>query len=316
VKAGYQPFDTEIAKTITFILRSQESNGSFGSVDMTAAAIQALALVSGVEGVSSSLRKARAYLQEQQKDSGGFGNVYATSWAMQAIATLGESQVSWIKGVNTPGDYLYSQQAEDGGVEKGDMNNNRIWATAYAIPAALGKSWGSVLGQFEKSFDVAQDKPVLVQAETIVSPVAEEILEAPKEVQVQLAAIAQEIQVLTLKVVELELQDITAQVAALEPRVLAFVESQERAFVFVPQAQALAQTGAEPVVVSQLSASPVQSFDTLRIYGASVGEAARPQLPWHNLVPYIVGGGVLAFLLFGNPSVVLSFLRGKLKLTP
>lgn len=262
LKAGYSLSDEIIQKAIAFILSFQQEDGSWVGVDMTAAAVQALSFAFSQDSARETLVKARAYLQKSQENNGSFGNIYSTAWAMQAIAAL-------------PNQYLASQQVEDGGVESLGTLNNRIWATSYVIPAALGKDWGKILVAFEK-------------------PGLDVVFAA--EIQPQLDAIAQEIHVLTLQVVQLELQEITAKVAALEPRVLAFVESQERVFTFVPQAQALAQTEAEPVVASsQLT--------------ASVGEATRTQLPWQDLVPYIVGGGVLMFLLFGNPNVVLSLLR-------
>ena len=150
LNAGYEASENIIAKTVIFILSFQQENGSFGGVDMTAAAVQVLALVAGEKGVSDSLLHAKEYLKNQQENSGGFKNVYSTSWVMQAMAALGESKISWARNENTPGDYLYSQQAEDGGVEKENTLNNRIWASAYAIPAALQKTWASILQDFDK----------------------------------------------------------------------------------------------------------------------------------------------------------------------
>ena len=268
LKAGYSPPDEIIEKTISFILSFQQQNGSWNGVDMTAAAVQALSLVSSQENVKEALLKAMAYLQKSQENNGSFGNMYSTSWAMQAIAALNET---------TSSQYLASQQAQDGGVESLGTWDNRIWATSYAIPAALGKDWGKVLVAFEK--------PGLD-------------LMLTQEIQAKLDAIAQETQVLTLAVVELELQNITAEVAALEPRVLVFLRDISRRETFVESQEEQFVATAKPIVGSELS--------------ASVGEATRTQLPWQDLVPYIVAGGVLAFLLFGNPNAVLSFLRGRL----
>jgi hypothetical protein len=101
--------------------------------------------------------------------------------------------------------------------------------------------------------------------------------------------------------VNLKLQEVRAQVALLEPRVLAFAESQQ-AFAFRPQElEAVAEefvAAVEPVVESELA--------------ASVGQASAKGLPWQDALPYVVGGGVLAFLLFGNPNAVLSFLQRRL----
>ena len=279
-KAGYHPWDEVIQKTAIFILSWQKENGSWDSVDLTAAAVQALKLANTGE---EALLKARAYLLGKQEQPESFGNVYATSWALQALAALKEPFNASL---------LASYQALDGGSQEGESIENRIWATSYAIPAALGKDWGKVLVAFAKP----------VQAETTaVAHIGLDLVLA-QEIQVKLNAIAQETQTLTLEVVALELQEITVKIAALEPRVLAFVESQQTAFAFVPQTPEQIVATAESVPSSQFS--------------ASAGEAARTQLPWQDLLPYIVGGGVLLFLLFGNPNVVLSFLRGKLKLTP
>jgi len=152
-KAGYAGDDQMIKKIVSFILSKQLSNGSWeGSVDMTAAGIQALSLNPGINGVSQAITNARAYLYAHQNQDGGFGNSYSTSWVLQAISTLRESELNWIKNNNTPSDYLYALQAnDDGGIEPASTNlNSRIWATSFAIPAALGKPWASILSSFAR----------------------------------------------------------------------------------------------------------------------------------------------------------------------
>lgn len=317
-KAGYQFSDAEIAKPVAFLLDRQESDGSFGSVDMTAAAIQALALVSRVEGVSGSLVNARGYLKEQQKNSGGFGNVYATSWAMQAIATLGESEISWINGEYTPGDYLYSQQAEDGGVEKEAADSNRIWATSYAIPATLGKSWGSILNTFEKPIVVLFPQedlstPLVTQQDTgVVVLTIEDIKEQIVMLQREVAVLRQ------FEYIQSELDRIALEVKAVQVRVVAFQIQQ--------LAQELGQPGTDALAKAPVSASPISqvnppapSQDLSGITLAPEGQTApltaeaketvgaqglSPQL---IILLVIIGGAV--FVFSGGMNALIPLLR-------
>lgn len=149
LKAGYSATDEIITKTTSFILKAQSGNGSWGSVDLTAAAIQALTPISNINGVQNSINLAKTYLQNKQQTDGGFENIDSTSWAMQAIATLGEQEDGWQKNNHTPGDYLDSQQQTDGGVRLlTEAKNNRIWSTAYAINAQAGLPWYNILNSF------------------------------------------------------------------------------------------------------------------------------------------------------------------------
>lgn len=143
-EVGYESGDIEIQKAIEFILQKQNSNGSFeSSVDLTSAAIQALLQFEDVNNVSSAIAKAKSFLKNEQESNGGWDNVYATSWALQAMNALGES---WSKNGNLPEDYLANEQQTDGGVLNfSQSKNDRIWATSYAIPAVLGKSWNDIL---------------------------------------------------------------------------------------------------------------------------------------------------------------------------
>lgn len=150
MKAGYTTNDDVIKKTVAFIISRQSPNGSFGSIDITAAAIQSLSLVQGLPDVSDSILKAKNSLKSSQA-SGGFGTSFATSWSMQAISALGEANDTWKQGSETPLTYLALFQQDDGGVEAKSMSpDNRVWATAYAIPAAQGKTWASLMTSFSK----------------------------------------------------------------------------------------------------------------------------------------------------------------------
>lgn len=149
-KAGYSEDADMIKKSVAFILSKQQSNGGFLSVDITAATIQALTLVSDISGVDTALANARAYLLSTQQSNGGFANSFATSWVLQVISALNENLSDWEKNEVSPLDFLATKQETDGGVESmTDAVTNRVWATAYSIPGALGKEWGSILESFD-----------------------------------------------------------------------------------------------------------------------------------------------------------------------
>ncbi len=147
--SGYESGDDIMAKDIAYIISKQKSNGSWeDSVDVTAAAIQALKLFNSVDGVNNSLTQASSYLQNMQQNDGGWGNTYSTSWALQASLALG---TSWTKGGKTALDYLTTTQLSDGGLlPANETLQNRIWATSYAVPAVLGKTWSTIMQSVSK----------------------------------------------------------------------------------------------------------------------------------------------------------------------
>lgn len=153
LKAGYSLEDNIIRNTITFII-TQKQNGSWGGVDLTAAAIQALTQVQNAPGVSGALTEARTYLHTRQGINGSFdNNIDSTSWATQAIIALGESphDAAWKPNGLGPIDYLSAQQQADGGMRTpNDTKNNRVWSTSYAVPAAIGRPWGALLSAFNR----------------------------------------------------------------------------------------------------------------------------------------------------------------------
>lgn len=150
IKAGVQTDDPRIQSAVQSIISFQNQNGSWGSVDLTSAAIQALSLVPNATGVSTSISKARQYLVEEQQIDGSFDhNPFATAWAMQAIKALGESSINWQKGGHTPGDYLASIQNNDGAMNTNPNDaTTRLWGTSYAIVGALEKPWQQILQNF------------------------------------------------------------------------------------------------------------------------------------------------------------------------
>ncbi|OGZ00199.1 MAG: hypothetical protein A3B13_01710 [Candidatus Liptonbacteria bacterium RIFCSPLOWO2_01_FULL_45_15] len=153
MKSGHVENDPMMQKIITFIISKQRADGSWeGSVDMTAAAIQSLSLFPSAQSVSQARIKARDYLLKNQQSNGGFGGgSFSASWVLQAIAALSEPASLWIKNNSDPNDYLFSLQQNDGGIEPVTADEStRVWATAYAIPAALGKTWTAILSSFPR----------------------------------------------------------------------------------------------------------------------------------------------------------------------
>lgn len=172
-KAGYSEDAEMIKKSVAFILSKQQSNGGFLSVDVTAATIQALALVHDLPGVDEALADARAYLHTAQQSNGGFANSFATSWVLQAMSALDDDVSDWKKNEQSPLDFLATKQEADGGVESmTDALTNRVWATAYAIPGALAKEWASILESFdapdtEEETSNQNDTPTPVDGEVL-----------------------------------------------------------------------------------------------------------------------------------------------------
>lgn len=152
---GYTISDDIIIKDISFILSKQnKNNGSWeDSVDLTAAAIQALHPFVSVTEVNTAISNASTYLRNMQRENGGWESVYSTSWAMQAMNTL---NVLWVRNGRNPIDYFNSQQDEDGAMLlSGVTLENKMWATSYAIPAVLGKPWATIFKKFPK---IIEDK--------------------------------------------------------------------------------------------------------------------------------------------------------------
>lgn len=145
---GYSNLDEIILKDINYIISKQNNDGSFDSVDMTSASVQALRGFENITLVNDAITKAELYLISKQKPEGSFDNTFSTSWVLQ---TLFNNNV--IKSEK----YLTLKQGVDGGI--GDSNENidsRIWATAYAIPAMLHKPWSEILNKFQKEETISQ----------------------------------------------------------------------------------------------------------------------------------------------------------------
>ncbi|MEK7185549.1 MAG: prenyltransferase/squalene oxidase repeat-containing protein [Patescibacteria group bacterium] len=179
IKAGYSANDPIIQKIAAFIVSKQKSDGSWeGSVDLTSASIQALVSVRLLDGVNQSVDKARNFLVTHQQTDGGFGSSFSTSWAIQAIVAMGESSSDWIKNENSPQDALCSSQQNDGGLEPVTTDDStRVWATAYAIPSALNKSWSMILSSFSKPRQTVLPAPRTPHLPENSLPIAELLVE-------------------------------------------------------------------------------------------------------------------------------------------
>ena len=162
--AGFIIEDEMIHKTISFIITKQKENGSWEeSVDMTVATIQALKPFEGALGVTEALVKANKYIKNNQKSDGGFGSVSSTSWVMQASNILDSNVITKnTKFIN----YLGAQQQTDGGLlPETELLANRIWATSYAIPGFLGKTWNEILYKFPKEIIKEKEEVVVKEIE-------------------------------------------------------------------------------------------------------------------------------------------------------
>ena len=163
--AGYNASDTIIQKEAVFILSKQKTDGSWDeSPDMTAAAIQALGPLFSIPGLNRALGKAAGYLASTEQPDGswglsGQGNIDSTSWVQTAINGIIEahtpgfsSEAPWKTSAGLfPTDALASAQQPDGAVQSASSQSDmRVWSTSYAVVAASGKSWVSLLQSFPK----------------------------------------------------------------------------------------------------------------------------------------------------------------------
>lgn len=144
---GYRSNDEIINKGVALVLSEQSSDGSWGSIDMTAAGIQALRNFTDISLVSESIEKAENYLISNQSNDGGFGDSFATSWALQALS----QNPSFGLQIAKADSYLATKQQIDGGLDRDtDLIDNRVWSTSYAIPGVLHLSWNDIMSSFDK----------------------------------------------------------------------------------------------------------------------------------------------------------------------
>jgi len=137
---------SEVEQTVSTVINNQDSDGAWGSVDLTAAAVQGLQEYfkrGGNIEVGSAIERARSYLRSHQDKYGGFGeNLASTAWGIQAITALGEDPVGWTNNEGkTPWQALARYQNSNGGFGWRSNEDVSSFMTAYAVPALLGKAW-------------------------------------------------------------------------------------------------------------------------------------------------------------------------------
>jgi hypothetical protein len=148
-RAGFTSHDDIIVKDIAFIISQQNPDGSWeGSVDMTAAAIQALGAFRDVVNARDSIDKAVVYIKSMQQNDGGFGSIFTSAWVAQAQKTVNQI---WTKEGKSISDYFILHQTSDGAVlPSTDITTQRIWATSYVIPGSLGLPWTDIMQNVPK----------------------------------------------------------------------------------------------------------------------------------------------------------------------
>lgn len=151
--AGYTTSDPIIQKAAAFVISAQKPDGSWdSSADMTAAALQALALVPTTPGTDTASSRGLNYLRASQQPDGGWNSIESTSWVKTALNALGTSDSAWTSSAGSyPSDALAAGQQTDGGVRPTtDDALMRAWSTSYAVVAASGKGWHALLQSFPK----------------------------------------------------------------------------------------------------------------------------------------------------------------------
>jgi hypothetical protein len=148
--AGFTKEDEIIVKILNNIIRNQSESGSWGSVDMTSASIQALDRFKEIPNVDTSIKKAFKFLKKNEiiKGSKGFGNSFSTSWAMQAFALRDYYEDEIERSLK----FLTRKQENEIGYIKEAGKESYLWATAYSIPAVNGMSWNDILDDFSKKY--------------------------------------------------------------------------------------------------------------------------------------------------------------------
>lgn len=155
--AGYTQSDAMVRAIATTVISKQKSDGSWeGGADVTAAAVQALGPLYTIPGYGAALGRGVGNLTQTQQSDGGWGNPDSTSWVMTMANSVREGDPTRAptfiaSSGKTPSDALNAAQQSDGGVRSvSDPVDTRTWSTAYAIVAASGKSWVSLLQTFAK----------------------------------------------------------------------------------------------------------------------------------------------------------------------
>jgi len=176
---GFNESNSMIVQDVKFIISRQDPSGSWGSVDLTAAAIQALDRLNDLPGAQKAISEAANYLLKKQNDDGSFGNSFSTSWALQGFFSSGNPNTL------KPSSYLASLQGKDGGLEKGEDINSRILATSYAIPAILHKPWSLAMSNFPLS--IFPDQTLKITTSISETPTIAKVITTPKTKETDLS---------------------------------------------------------------------------------------------------------------------------------
>ncbi len=174
-KAGADPNGKMTESALDFVLSRQSADGSFGGLDLTGAAMSIFSMFPAEPKIYEATQRAIEYLRKEQREDGGFGNPFSTSWVLQGIVASGFKPENFYKNGKTPLQYLGDNQAFDGGilVSEKASDRERIWATAYAIPASIKATWPDIIKDFpppaEKKekylVEAGRDEPDLLKTE-------------------------------------------------------------------------------------------------------------------------------------------------------
>ena len=148
ISIGEEKESTMISTTANHIKTKQRTDGSWGDVDTTAAAIMAL-IQSGEQILAPSIQDALTYLKTKQESSGGFqswgsANIASTAWVVNALiaAKINPCSNAWTTEGKTPIDFILSLQKEDGSFNYSKTQRlNPEWMTSYALVALLGNTY-------------------------------------------------------------------------------------------------------------------------------------------------------------------------------
>lgn len=182
---------SEVEQTVSTVIGNQDSSGAWGSVDLTAAAVQGLQEYfqrGGNLEVGSAIERARSYLRSHQDKYGGFGeNLASTAWGIQAIAVLGEDPAGWTNNEGkTPWQALERYQNNNGGFGWRSNEDVSSFMTAYAVPALLGKAWPITTERAMESEAVSYKQAVVADRLAQSIPTVTPILASPEVAGIQI----------------------------------------------------------------------------------------------------------------------------------
>jgi hypothetical protein len=143
-KGGYRD---RVNRAMDWLVANQADDGTWNSLDDTAAVIEALN--AGGRRHTAAQSKAMRFIRSRQNADGGFGqgtlgelsNADSTAWVARGLVAAGVDAGTWRApgSGKTPLDYLAAMQQPDGSVRHSSTSNmNTVWTTAYTVPALAG----------------------------------------------------------------------------------------------------------------------------------------------------------------------------------